>query len=69
MHVFRHVNQIGNSYVFLSRKRMDILLTSASETCNLRIPPERISTAETFENYTNQLSTEYEQLSSQTSSL
>ena len=48
MHVFRHVNQIANSYVFLSRKRMDILLTSASETCNLRIPPERISTAETF---------------------
>lgn len=48
-----HVNQIGNSYVFLSRKRMEILLTSASETCNLRIPPERISTSETFENNKN----------------
>lgn len=35
------------AYVFLSRNRMEILLTSASETCNLRIPPDRISTAET----------------------
>lgn len=41
------VNQKESPYVFLSRNRMEILLTSASETCNLRIPPDRISTADT----------------------
>jgi hypothetical protein len=35
------------SHVLLSRKRILILLTSASETCSLRIPPERISAYET----------------------
>lgn len=27
---------------------MEILLTSASETCSLRIPPDRTSTADTY---------------------
>lgn len=27
---------------------MAMLLTSVSETCNLRIPPDRTSTAETY---------------------
>lgn len=35
------------SHVFLSRKRMLMLLTSASETWSLKIPPESISAYET----------------------
>lgn len=27
---------------------MEMLLTAASETCNLRIPPDRISTDDTY---------------------
>lgn len=44
-----NLNKSGyGSHVLLSRKRILILLTSASETCSLRIPPERISAYETW---------------------
>jgi len=38
------------SYVFRSRKRMEMSFTSASAICNLIIPPESISAFETYKN-------------------
>jgi hypothetical protein len=44
------------SYVFRSRKHMEMSFTSASATCNLIIPPERISAFETYNNVNEDVS-------------